>query len=140
MPEQTNERGYDPNQMLSPELEFNGSPIDSVATPVKLETSPNADGTPFQDGRPLPRKPGVAILEVPIFDGVIHGYCSNHVDMRLSPDQAELLRRISLGLDAANARHPDGRPVNTQLLGEPLRWILGQLAAELAQQQDAPAA
>lgn len=107
---------FDPNELQSPD-----GPADASSPP----SPPAAD--PMR----------TVALEVPVFGGVINGYCSNHVDIRLSPDQAELLRRITMALDAAAERHADGRLVNSLSAGDAVRWMLGRLSRDFAGNQQA---
>lgn len=103
---------YDPNQPLAPDFCGNGHAPPALAPPLRGLT-----------------------LEVSVFEGVLQGYCSDHIDMKLSAQETALLRRVSLALDRQSARHPDGRRVRPESQTDALRWILATLAGDFAGNQ-----
>lgn len=109
---------FDPNQPLAPE-----------------DAAEIAADEPAGELPPLEAKPEIRTLtlQVPIFDGVIHGYCSEHVDIRLSRAEAELLRRVTLALNQQSARHPNGRLIQGERSGDTMHWLLSHLAEQLTQ-------
>lgn len=117
---------FDPNQPLAPEE------AGEIVAPEEIKSQLE----PIQETKPPePEKPAIRVLTlaVPVFDGVIHGYCSEHVDIRLNRAEAELLRRVTLALNQQSARHPNGRLIQGERSGDTLHWLLGHLAEQLTQ-------
>ena len=66
-------------------------------------------------------------IEIPLAVDAGNGYLSRHVDVgRLSAVQKTSLRRLTLGLVAAEERLENGVPVRTN--ADAVRWVLEQLA------------
>lgn len=64
---------------------------------------------------------------LPVSQAPVTGYCSRHIDIRLSGPQAEALRRLQDGLDGTGKRLANGKRVVNN--ADAIRYVLEQLTA-----------
>ena len=78
--------------------------------------------------RPEMKKSGLqmVMIEAPIVPLEQGKYVTRHIDVQLSPRQAQAARRLLDGLDSLHARLSNGRHV--QSVGDVVRYLLEQAA------------
>jgi len=69
-------------------------------------------------------------VDVPLGDVPVDAYITNHVEVRLTHDQAYALRGLWYGLQAAGERLDGGKPIASN--ADVIRWLLEQVSRQTA--------
>lgn len=81
--------------------------------------------------KPTGPKIGTIRLEIPILEGEVIAYTPSQVQVRLTPQQGDLLRRIYLALNTTDARVGDIRHVDNH--PDAIRWMLQKMLETLTE-------